>query len=277
MEWVSNEEIGGLNLAAVGLFDSQIEIWNLDVLDPPCPLITIEGGKEINNNHHKDAVMSISWNKHHKNAFLTGSADKSVKLWDLNAGSKCLRTFSHHKGKVQCVQWNPHSEKGSLIASGSFDHTVAIFDVRNPEEIISIDTDNVDIECLKWNPHQPELLAYSDESGRIKCFDIRSTKEPLFSLKSGKRAVTCIDWNPYVKNCILSGSLGKTISIWNTTETLSSSTDPIIKKSLGIGKIFSTGFYPDNPYIIASAGSKGDVEITRLENNYEFKSSFLLQ
>lgn len=287
VEWFSNSNVGGLNLAAVGLLDAQIEIWNLDIIDPPCPIITVEGAQVSDNEnknhstHHRDSVMSISWNKHHKNALLTGSADNSVKLWDVNSGVKCIKTFSNHQGKVQCVQWNPHFEKGTLMASGSFDHTISITDVRDSEkEIISIIAGESDIECLKWNPHQSELLAYSDESGNITCFDIRSIKEPLFSIKSGKRAVTCIDWNPYVKNCLLSGSLNKSISIWNVTDISSLMMDNnnglVLKKGLGVGKIFSTSFYPDNPYIVASAGSKGDVEITCLDNNYEFKNSFLL-
>jgi hypothetical protein len=55
------------NVVAVGTFEPEIEIWDLDVLEILQPLITLGGrdeqGKFKPGSHHQ-AVMSLSWNRH---------------------------------------------------------------------------------------------------------------------------------------------------------------------------------------------------------------------
>jgi periodic tryptophan protein 1 len=61
------------NYVAIGTFDPDIEIWNLDTIDVMFPE-TILGhtdkskkrSKKVNDNYHVDAIMDLSWNKNHK-------------------------------------------------------------------------------------------------------------------------------------------------------------------------------------------------------------------
>lgn len=48
---------------------------------------------------------------------ITGSFDKTAKLWDSGNG-KLLNTFVGHSYEIVCVQFDPHS---MLIATGSMD------------------------------------------------------------------------------------------------------------------------------------------------------------
>lgn len=65
---------GGGNYVAVGTFDPEIEIWDLDVIDSMYPDAILgqqeEGkkkkSKKANSDYHTDAVMSLSWNKLHR-------------------------------------------------------------------------------------------------------------------------------------------------------------------------------------------------------------------
>ena len=90
------------NYIAVGTFDPTIEIWNLDVLDPLEPTASLGGilSKkkkrihktdtkktmviEYKKDSHEGAVMSLSWNKHYRQALSSGSADNTVKIWVSN-------------------------------------------------------------------------------------------------------------------------------------------------------------------------------------------------
>lgn len=100
------------NFMAVGTFNPAIEIWNLDILDPLEPTATLGGqvtakkkkGKKKSSpsykpGSHEGAVMSLSWNKAYRQMLASGSADTSVKIWDVTTQC-CSHTFNHHRDKV---------------------------------------------------------------------------------------------------------------------------------------------------------------------------------
>jgi WD40 repeat protein len=55
----------------------------------------------------------------------SGSEDKTVRLWDVEAGS-CKCTLNGHSRSVTSVAWN---NDGTKLASGSYDNTVRIWSV----------------------------------------------------------------------------------------------------------------------------------------------------
>ena len=59
---------------------------------------------------HEDAVMALSWNKIYRQALASGSADKSVKIWDITTQT-CSYTFNHHTDKVMY-----HLQEHNLIS-----------------------------------------------------------------------------------------------------------------------------------------------------------------
>lgn len=110
------------NYIAVGTFNPEIEIWNLDVLDPLEPTATLGGaapgmikpkkkGKkgqepevELLEGSHEGAVMSLSWNRSYRQALASGSADCTVKIWDVTTQA-CSHTFTHHTDKVMLTHF----------------------------------------------------------------------------------------------------------------------------------------------------------------------------
>jgi len=216
------------NFCAVGTFSTGIEIWNLDVLnalEPSCVL----GGEDtsmadeimrqniLNNSSqnrrekltpresslkpgsHTDAVMSLSWNKVHRQVLASGSADCTVKLWDItqahteqaNAG-----TLKHHTDKVQSVLWHP--KEGTLLATGSYDRSVALVDARNTENVKRVKIP-ADCESLAWDPFNPQYLTAASEDGTVTCWDVRkfSDKTPLWSMVASEYGgVSDLSYNP---------------------------------------------------------------------------------
>jgi periodic tryptophan protein 1 len=181
------------NYCAVGMFTPGIEIWNLDVLDALEPVCVLGGTsatktskkskkstETLVNGSHSDAIMALSWNPIHRNILASASADTTVKLWDVSSDPidktgvmGPAATFSHHTDKVQAVQWHPTD--GSILATGSFDKSVAIVDARCK------DGGNfrkarlpADCESIAWDPCQTHNLSVACEDGTVICWDVRN-------------------------------------------------------------------------------------------------------
>ena len=57
------------------------------------------------------------------NLIISGSCDKTIKIWDINTGI-CLKTLEGHKDRVWTV-----FVKDNLIISGGCDNTIKIWDI----------------------------------------------------------------------------------------------------------------------------------------------------
>ena len=95
--------------AATGL----IKLWDI-AASAPVTLPDLEG--------HTGAVYSI---KASGNTVLSGSVDKTVRLWDLRTGN-CVRTMEGHTGIVYSVDMDGHCR---TAVSGSKDTTVRLWDL----------------------------------------------------------------------------------------------------------------------------------------------------
>jgi periodic tryptophan protein 1 len=206
-----NHEGNDGNYVAIGSFSPGIEVWNLDVLDALEPTFILGGedtsaaddlmklnmarassGKALKKKKassngglkpgsHTDAVMSLAWNNVHRQVLASGSADCTVKVWDITQVSNTTNggvaaTFSHHRGKVQSLAWHP--TEGTILATGAFDQTVALVDARtNDGSNVKKVKLPADCEAIAWDPFNSQYLSAASEDGTISCWDVRKFGE----------------------------------------------------------------------------------------------------
>lgn len=73
---------------------------------------------------HEDAVYCLQFSK---NFMITGSRDRTIKVWDLST-CFCKETLYGHDGSVLCLLYNDN-----YIISGSSDATIRIWDINTFE------------------------------------------------------------------------------------------------------------------------------------------------
>ncbi|KAH9250019.1 hypothetical protein BASA83_001068 [Batrachochytrium salamandrivorans] len=300
------------NYIAVGTFEPQVEIWNLDTIDSLFPDIILgaipdsregsidnkkkkkKGGplriaKSANPERHVDAVMAISWNTVQRNLIATGSADATVKLWDMNRPSTAIASYNPHRNKVQAVRWN--KVEPTVLLTGGYDKRVCAFDSRAPGTVASWKL-TADVECLLWDPLHSERFLVSTEDGLVKAFDVRAGKttthtpgsgkkqsntvesdnsETLFTLHAHDSAISAMDLSPLIDGLLVTGSSDKHVKVWSIKNDQPAC---IVSRDVDAGKVFSANFSPDSPYTLSLAGSKGRVVVWNLEDNSSVRRAF---
>jgi periodic tryptophan protein 1 len=313
---VSNRGTTG-NFCAVGTFSPGIEIWNLDVLnalEPSCilggedtsfvddmmklqmmkaaagsktlKLSNKSNRRELRPGSHTDAVIALAWNPIHRQVLASGSADCTVKLWDVTqAGTdmneKCnAATFTHHRDKVQSLAWHP--TEGALIATGSFDQTVTLLDARSNGENVKSVKLTADCEALAWDPFHPEYLTVASEDGTISCWDVREfrTNTPLWSFVANEYGgVSNIAYNRHVPGLMVTCSIDATVTLWdaysqNTHPSANAPPRSCGNKDMCVGKLYSVDFYPSSPWLLGCGGSGGQLAIWDLSEETSIRNRF---
>ncbi|KAG5638480.1 hypothetical protein H0H81_012412 [Sphagnurus paluster] len=302
------------NYIAVGTLDPEIEIWSLDVVEAmypnsilgrpdqtkahiPTPLGTGKKKKKktkhrtVEKGYHVDAVLGLSWNRVQRNLLASASADRTVKLWDLSRdptingesaeGGGAIRSFDVHKDKVQAVQWN--TKEPSVLLTGSYDRTVRTFDSRSPDSGVGAILGS-DVEALRWDPWEDHGFYVSLENGLVLNFDVRTLPSNLenpsparFTLSAHDGAVSSIDVNPHIKGCVVTGGTDKLVKVWNVVDEADGgkrNVSLVASRDLGVGKVFSTVFSPDDPLTLAAAGSKAKLQIWDVGANMGARKAF---
>ena len=218
---------------------------------------------KANGEYHVDAVLSLAANRKHRNLLASSSADKTLKLWDLNT-TKCAKSYTHHTDKVCSLAWHP--QDSTVLLSGSYDRTVVAADMRAPDAKVPKWGVESDVETVRWDPHDPNYFYVSTENGVIHFHDVRNApsnpaaSKPVWILQAHDESVSAFDINPTIPGFMATGSTDKQVKLWNIQP---SGPTMVVARNLDIGKVFSTVFAPDEEvgFRLSVAGSKGVVQV----------------
>lgn len=252
-EWISLETYNKNNIIAVGSFNGEINLWNLDFIDSIDPILILH-----NDAGHSDAVMSLATHSKHSKLLASGSADETVKLWDLSNGS-CVSTYSGCGDKVQCLEWH-HSENNILI-SADYGRSLQVIDVRtaNHQALLKYDVEYGDPESIVLPSvdiyDNGNTLIVSTENGFISGYDIRMlsknyTKSKFSILANhNSKPITSVCCT-FIPNMLVSCDLDGISKVWD----LSNTKECIVEKSLKGGKLFTCKSCPDEEALVAFGG-----------------------
>ena len=150
---------------------------------------------------------------------LTGSADGTLKLWDV-ATTRLVRTFSGHKGDVTAVALSPDSTRA---LSGSKDKTIRLWEVATGRLIRTIyahlDSTRGEVSSVAFSPDGKRLLSSSGGEDAAKLWDaetgrlVRMFQHAKGSLNSG---VTSAVFSPDGTRMATGGAGDKIVNLWNT-------------------------------------------------------------
>jgi dynein assembly factor with WDR repeat domains 1 len=103
---------------------------------------------------HKNVVYAIAFNNPYGDKIITGSFDKTCKVWATESG-EALHTLRGHQKEIVCLAFSP---QGDLIATGSMDHTAKLWDVETGVELCTLAGHSAEIVSLHFNTEGDRVI-----------------------------------------------------------------------------------------------------------------------
>jgi hypothetical protein len=120
----------------------------------------------------------------------SGSADRSVKLWDVATGQVKL-TLQDQQDELQAVAFSPD---GRLVAGGAFDAALKIWGTQSGELKHSLQRQRLVITALAFSPDGQTLVSCSRDQ-TIVWWDVR-TGQPLREIQWVSRWMSLVTFSP---------------------------------------------------------------------------------
>ncbi|HLP87471.1 MAG TPA: serine/threonine-protein kinase [Nostocaceae cyanobacterium] len=199
----------GLILAS-GSWDKTIKIWDVKTGVELCNLAG-----------HQLKVNTVAFSPQ-GNILASGSSDRTIRLWQLqnftNLEEKnhpCMRLqgiLSDHTWAVLAVAFSPD---GQILATGSHDNTIKLWDVNTGQLISTLLGHSWSVVALAFTDDGKNLISASWDQ-TIKIWQL-SAKTEIATLSGHTDSVNTIAVNP-VDQLIISGSRDKSIKIWQPVQ-----------------------------------------------------------
>ena len=84
------------------------------------------------NDGHSDAINALSFNPASEYVLATGSADKTIGVWDLRNLKVKLHALVGHTDSVTSLAWHPFEE--AILGSSSYDRRICFWDLSRVGE-----------------------------------------------------------------------------------------------------------------------------------------------
>merc|ERR1712051_1003289 len=106
---------------------------------------------------HTAVVEDVAWHLLHESLFGSVADDQKLMIWDTRSAvtNRPSHTVDAHTAEVNCLSFNPYSE--FILATGSADKTVALWDLRN-----------LKLKLHSFESHKDEIFQVEKQENPVK-------------------------------------------------------------------------------------------------------------
>lgn len=226
-------------LIASGSGDNMLKIWQIE-MGNDSDIKNLQVTEVLSIQAHASAIRSLSFHPD-SNILASGSADKNIKLWDLQGHE--LQTLKGHDEAVRSVSFSPD---GQNLLSASLDSTVRLWEVNNRIQQLFYGH-SAAVRTVAISPDGQTFASGSLD----KCIKIWDMQGRLRQTIECEHDILNISFSPDGK-ILAVGSGDSAIALW------SMGTNPQLQQTL-VGHstaVWTVDFSPDGQKVVSGSGDK---------------------
>ncbi|ODQ66359.1 WD40 repeat-like protein, partial [Nadsonia fulvescens var. elongata DSM 6958] len=232
---------------------------------------------------HTGAVNSLSVDSAENRFLLSGGADSSIRIWDLEENvpslsignemgfnsMSCVATIPRregHKFGVSAVEWWPCDN--GLFVSSSFDNTLRVWDTNTLQSAYRFDLKSKIYGFSITMTGSHSLVATAADHPMIRLLDLRTTSSAQTLIgHTGK--VLSIAWSPVDPYCLATGGSDGTVRIWDIRQnnacvtsldymqrTSKATNTPLKSRKAHLGAVNGLCWFPTGKTLISSGNDE---------------------
>ena len=175
---------------------------------------------------------------------VSGSRDKTVKVWDAATGENTLTLRGHGSG-VESVAFSPD---GTRIISGSADKTVKVWNTATGENTLTLRGHEDEVDSVAFSPDGTRIVS-GGWDWTVKVWDA-ATGQNTLTLRGHEDNVYSVAFIPGGTR-IISGSADKTVKVWDAATG-----ENTLTLRGHEGSASSVAFSPDGTRIVSGSYDK---------------------
>jgi serine/threonine protein kinase len=187
---------GDSNRFAAAGHDWKVALW--DAGQPAAPQHVFEG--------HDNAVQALAYEPR-KRLLASGSADKTTRLWSLQA-LNLKRRYRGHRDFITAVAF---SRNGRLLASGALDGRIRLWSTRSSRRLRLLRGHKARLANVAFG-EGGKLLASASEDGTVRLWDVQRGRT-LRALTGHTGGATAVAFAPGGRHLATAGENGK-VRLW---------------------------------------------------------------
>ncbi|KAJ7166772.1 hypothetical protein C8R46DRAFT_951385, partial [Mycena filopes] len=196
---------------------------------------------------HTSTVSSVAFSPD-GTRIVSGSNDKTVRVWDTETQAQIGAPLEGHTGTVSSVAFSPD---GARIVSGADDKTVRVWDTEAQTQIgAPLEGHTGTVSSVAFSPDGTRIVSGSYDN-TVRVWDTETQTQIGAPLEGHTGGVSSVAFSPDGTR-IVSGSYDNTVRVWDT-ETQTQIGAPLEGHTGGVS---SVAFSPDGTRIVSGSNDK---------------------
>jgi WD40 repeat protein len=199
---------------------------------------------------HTGGVTSVSFSPD-GTRIVTGSEDRTAKVWDARTGTALLELKGHTDG-VLSVSFSPDGTR--IVTGGGFDQTAKVWDARSGTALLRLKGHTGGVMSVSFSPDGARIVTGGGYDQTAKVWDAR-TGTALLELKGHTGGVMSVSFSPDGTRIVTGGGYDQTAKVWDARTGTA-----LLELNGHTDGVLSVSFSPDGARIV-TGGADGTAKV----------------